>query len=99
VLAVCRELELIHAVDPFVRASLTPDVTYRRFHAWIDPKNETYVMFNNELRHPEARRRRRISGCETVAQFEILRCTQNDVGDYIDVRGESVISAFNAHEP
>src|SRR3954453_23652570 len=56
VLAVCRELELIHAVDPFVRPSLTPDLTYRRLHAWIDPKNETYVMFNNVPRGGDAKR-------------------------------------------
>jgi uncharacterized protein YecE (DUF72 family) len=74
VLAVCRELDLIHAVDPFVRPSLTPEVTYWRLHgngsayavytdaelaqlrSWIDPKNETYVMFNNVPRVGDAKR-------------------------------------------
>ncbi|HET7435755.1 MAG TPA: DUF72 domain-containing protein [Thermoanaerobaculia bacterium] len=32
VLSLCRELHLIHAVDPFVRPSLTPEVTYWRLH-------------------------------------------------------------------
>jgi uncharacterized protein YecE (DUF72 family) len=32
VAALCRELDLIHAVDPFVRPSLTPAVTYWRLH-------------------------------------------------------------------
>lgn len=29
---VCRDLSLVHAVDPFVRPSLTPAVTYWRLH-------------------------------------------------------------------
>jgi uncharacterized protein YecE (DUF72 family) len=28
----CRELELIHAVDPFIRPSLTPELIYWRLH-------------------------------------------------------------------
>ena len=32
VLDVCRELDLIHAVDPFLRETLTPEVTYWRLH-------------------------------------------------------------------
>jgi uncharacterized protein YecE (DUF72 family) len=32
VLALCRELGLIHAVDPFVRPSLTPELIYWRLH-------------------------------------------------------------------
>lgn len=31
-LALCRELDLIHAVDPFVRPSLTPELLYWRLH-------------------------------------------------------------------
>lgn len=29
---ICRELQLIHAVDPFIRPSLTPEVIYWRLH-------------------------------------------------------------------
>ena len=29
---ICRELRLVHAVDPFVRPSLTPELTYWRLH-------------------------------------------------------------------
>lgn len=32
VVALCRELDLVHAVDPFVRPSLTPELTYWRLH-------------------------------------------------------------------
>ena len=32
VAGLCRELSLIHAVDPFIRPSLTPELTYWRLH-------------------------------------------------------------------
>ena len=32
VLTLCRELDLVHTVDPFVRPSLTPELTYWRLH-------------------------------------------------------------------
>jgi uncharacterized protein YecE (DUF72 family) len=32
VLALCRQLDLVHAVDPFVRPSLTPELLYWRLH-------------------------------------------------------------------
>jgi uncharacterized protein YecE (DUF72 family) len=32
VLGVCRELGLVHAVDPFIRPSLTPELLYWRLH-------------------------------------------------------------------
>jgi uncharacterized protein YecE (DUF72 family) len=32
VLTICRDLQLIHAVDPFVRPSLTPELLYWRLH-------------------------------------------------------------------
>jgi uncharacterized protein YecE (DUF72 family) len=32
VLGLCRELDLVHAVDPFVRPSLTPELLYWRLH-------------------------------------------------------------------
>jgi uncharacterized protein YecE (DUF72 family) len=32
VLSVCRDLGLVHAVDPFVRPSLTPELIYWRLH-------------------------------------------------------------------
>ena len=32
VLSVCRELGLLHAVDPFIRPSLTPELLYWRLH-------------------------------------------------------------------
>ncbi|MFN2602560.1 MAG: DUF72 domain-containing protein [Gemmatimonadaceae bacterium] len=32
VLSLCRELDLIHAVDPFIRPSLTPKLIYWRLH-------------------------------------------------------------------
>ena len=31
-LSLCRELELVHAVDPFIRPSLTPELIYWRLH-------------------------------------------------------------------
>lgn len=32
VLGLCQELGLVHAVDPFIRPSLTPELTYWRLH-------------------------------------------------------------------
>lgn len=32
ILEICRELHLVHAVDPFIRPSLTPEVIYWRLH-------------------------------------------------------------------
>ncbi len=32
VLSLCRDLDLVHAVDPFIRPSLTPELTYWRLH-------------------------------------------------------------------
>jgi uncharacterized protein YecE (DUF72 family) len=32
ILSLCKDLSLVHAVDPFVRASVTPDETYWRLH-------------------------------------------------------------------
>jgi uncharacterized protein YecE (DUF72 family) len=32
VLSLCRELDLVHAVDPFIRPSLTPSLLYWRLH-------------------------------------------------------------------
>lgn len=32
VLSVCRQLDLLHAVDPFIRPSLTPELLYWRLH-------------------------------------------------------------------
>ena len=32
VLGLCRDLDLIHAVDPFIRPSLTPELLYWRLH-------------------------------------------------------------------
>ena len=36
VLGLCRDLSLVHAVDPFVRPTLTPELTYWRFHGLND---------------------------------------------------------------
>jgi uncharacterized protein YecE (DUF72 family) len=32
VITLCSDLDLIHAVDPFIRASLTPELLYWRLH-------------------------------------------------------------------
>jgi len=68
----CRELDLVHAVDPFVRPSLTPERTYWRLHgnkshyaSYSDAElqrlrawlqRDTYVMFNNIPRVGDAKR-------------------------------------------
>ena len=44
VTALCRELELIHAVDPFVRPSLTPELLYWRLHG----NKSHYARYSDE---------------------------------------------------
>jgi uncharacterized protein YecE (DUF72 family) len=72
VLSLCRDLGLIHAVDPFTRPSLTPELTYWRLHgngsayaSYTDDElrqlrewisGETYAMFNNIPRVGDAKR-------------------------------------------
>ena len=36
VLALCKDLSLVHVVDPFLRPTLTPELTYWRFHGLND---------------------------------------------------------------
>jgi len=36
VLGLCKELDLVHVVDPFVRPTLTPELTYWRLHGLND---------------------------------------------------------------
>jgi uncharacterized protein YecE (DUF72 family) len=47
VLGLCRELGLIHAVDPFIRPSLTPELLYWRLHG---NKSHYANYTDNELR-------------------------------------------------
>lgn len=70
--SVCEELDLVHAVDPFVRPSLTPRLQYWRLHgnsshyaSYTDEelrqlrswlKPNTYAMFNNIPRVGDAKR-------------------------------------------
>jgi uncharacterized protein YecE (DUF72 family) len=49
---VCRELALVHTVDPFLRPTLTPEVTYWRLHG-IDSHYRSYTA--DELRDLAAR--------------------------------------------
>jgi uncharacterized protein YecE (DUF72 family) len=51
VLSVCRELRLIHAVDPFIRPSLTPEHLYWRLHG----NRSHYARYtDDELRQIQA---------------------------------------------
>ena len=72
IIELCRDLQLVHAVDPFVRPSLTPELTYWRLHgnktsyaSYTDDElrqligwlqPETYVMFNNIPRVGDSKR-------------------------------------------
>jgi uncharacterized protein YecE (DUF72 family) len=72
IVQLCRELDLTHAADPFVRPSLTPLAYYRLHgitgsrHVYSDDELEqlrrmvgdgpAYVMFNNLARPTDARR-------------------------------------------
>lgn len=47
VASVCRQLGLIHAVDPFVRPSLTPEVAYWRLHG----NGSHYASYSDEELH------------------------------------------------
>ena len=44
VLDLCRDLGLIHAVDPFIRPSLTPELTYWRLHG----NKSHYASYSDE---------------------------------------------------
>lgn len=44
VAALCDELDLVHAVDPFIRPSLTPRLTYWRLHG----NGSHYASFTDE---------------------------------------------------
>ena len=44
VTSLCRELELIHAVDPFVRPSVTPELLYWRLHG----NKSHYARYSDE---------------------------------------------------
>jgi uncharacterized protein YecE (DUF72 family) len=44
VISVCRELDLIHTVDPFIRPSLTPELLYWRLHG----NKSHYAMYTDE---------------------------------------------------
>jgi uncharacterized protein YecE (DUF72 family) len=58
----CRDLALVHAVDPFLRPSLTPELTYWRLHG----NGSHYASYtDDELRQL----REWISGKETYVMF------------------------------
>lgn len=63
VLTLCRELGLVHAVDPFIRPSLTPELTYWRLHG----NGSHYAKYtDDELRQLHAWIK---PGAETYAMF------------------------------
>lgn len=47
VLALCRDLHLVHVVDPFADATVTPEQTYYRLHGTTGPR---HVHSDEELR-------------------------------------------------
>ena len=47
VLELCRELALVHAVDPFIRPSLTPELLYWRLHG----NRSHYARYTDEELH------------------------------------------------
>ena len=59
VIDLCRELRLVHAVDPFVRPSVTPDLLYWRLHGI----GSHYVAYTDEqLRDLQSRLPRDANG-------------------------------------
>ncbi|MFN2565131.1 MAG: DUF72 domain-containing protein [Gemmatimonadaceae bacterium] len=63
VLSLCRDLGLVHAVDPFIRPSLTPELTYWRLHG---NKSHYASYSDDELRQLHAWIR---PGAETYVMF------------------------------
>ena len=63
VLSLCRDLDLVHAVDPFVRPSVTPELTYWRLHG---NKSHYASYTDDELRQIRAWVR---PGVETYVMF------------------------------
>jgi uncharacterized protein YecE (DUF72 family) len=63
VLSLCRDLDLVHTVDPFIRPSLTPELTYWRLHG----NRSHYASYtDDELRQIHAWIR---PGVETYVMF------------------------------
>lgn len=58
VASLCRELRLIHAVDPFVRPSLTPELLYWRLHGntshWARYTDDELLQIDAWLREASA---------------------------------------------
>ena len=58
VVSLCRELGLVHAVDPFVRPSLTPELLYWRLHGneshWARYSDEELTQIDAWLRDASA---------------------------------------------
>ena len=63
ILSLCHDLDLIHAVDPFIRPSLTPELTYWRLHG---NKSHYASYTDDELRQIHAWIR---PGVETYVMF------------------------------
>jgi len=63
VLSLCRDLGLVHTVDPFIRPSLTPELTYWRLHG---NKSHYASYTDDELRQIHAWIR---PGVETYVMF------------------------------
>ncbi len=80
----CRELALVHTVDPFVRPSLTPDMTYWRLHG-IGSHYRSYT--DGELRDLASRRSR--DARETYVMFNNIP----RVGD-----AKRFMASFESHE-
>jgi len=76
IMALCKELDLIHCVDPFLRKSVWGELKYFRLHGgpryrhkYTDAElealrkkceDETYCMFNNRYMYEDARKFKKI---------------------------------------